>query len=453
MALRTPPSWLQNGSHPAENDRLTTRAIYNSTGIIGATSLAVTAQAVPNMTVNVASGWCAIVGTPSNSGTYVAYNDGTTVLTITTADPSLPRVDRIVVTVNDSFYSGATNNVTFQVLAGTPAASPSAPATPNNSISLATIAVAALATSVVAGNITDTRSLTTTNLPVLPITGGTLTGSLTTPGLTSTSNVAVNNSTAANVPLVVTGASGQLTALQQWRNNTPTVLTYIDQNGTFYPLTGTTSAPPIDLRSGSLLNSGTIGGAIEYDGNVAYLAPNSTSTLTTNGGRGLLPSRHFYALSATRTLTAGSTTAQSLFGVGLSLAASTTYEIEIVGQATFVTNTAVANSISVITSYTNLPTSTNPFVVGGVDNGTTSSKFLSGLPLTGLIYTTPATASTYNVNFRVTGLVRTAASTTVLTPQIILSVNNTTSFTVTNNSFVKITPVGTSAMNSIGAWA
>jgi len=41
----------------------------------------------------------------------------------------------------------------------------------------------------------------------------------------------------------------------------------------------------------------------------------------------------------------------------------------------------------------------------------------------------------------------------VLTPQIILSVNNTTSFTVTNNSFVKITPVGTSAMNSIGAWA
>ena len=42
MALRTPPSWLQNGSHPAENDRLTTKAIWQTTGIVNPTDLQIT---------------------------------------------------------------------------------------------------------------------------------------------------------------------------------------------------------------------------------------------------------------------------------------------------------------------------------------------------------------------------------------------------------------------------
>jgi hypothetical protein len=37
MALRTPPSWLQNGSHPAENDRLTaTQALWAASGVFAA---------------------------------------------------------------------------------------------------------------------------------------------------------------------------------------------------------------------------------------------------------------------------------------------------------------------------------------------------------------------------------------------------------------------------------
>ena len=165
MALRTPPAWLQQGSHPAENDRLYMQAIFNTTGIIGSSSMAVTAQGSPNMTVNVASGWAAIVGTTqANMGTYIGYNDATTVLTITTAPATNSRIDRIVATVNDAYYSGSTNNITFQVIAGTVAASPVAPATPANSISLATIVVGTNVTSIVAGNITDTRVLTTTSI-------------------------------------------------------------------------------------------------------------------------------------------------------------------------------------------------------------------------------------------------------------------------------------------------
>lgn len=166
MALVTPPSWLQAGSYPAESDRLNAQALYATTGIIGSASLAVTPNSPAGMSVRVASGWAAIVGTTqANMGVYTTYNDATTTLTVTTADPTNPRIDRVVVTVRDAYYSGAFNDVIFQVIAGTPAGSPTAPATPANSISLATIAVGAGVTSILAGNITDTRVDVTTNLP------------------------------------------------------------------------------------------------------------------------------------------------------------------------------------------------------------------------------------------------------------------------------------------------
>lgn len=166
MAVRTPPSWLQNGSHPAENDRLTTQALWATTGIIKATSLAVTQNSPAGLSVLVASGWAAIVGTvQSNMGTYVGYNDATTTLSITTADPTNPRVDLVCMTVQDAYYTGSLNDVILQVVAGTPAGSPVAPTLPANSISLATVAVGAGATSITNANITDTRVLVTTNIP------------------------------------------------------------------------------------------------------------------------------------------------------------------------------------------------------------------------------------------------------------------------------------------------
>lgn len=166
MALVTPPSWLQAGSYPAESDRLNAQALYATTGIIGSASMAITPNSPAGMSVRVATGWAAVVGTTQpNMGVYTAYNDATTVLTVTTADPTNPRIDRVVMTIRDAYYTGAFNDVIYQVLAGTPAGSPSAPATPANSISLATIAVGAGVTSITAGNITDTRVDVTTNLP------------------------------------------------------------------------------------------------------------------------------------------------------------------------------------------------------------------------------------------------------------------------------------------------
>jgi hypothetical protein len=167
MALKNPPSWTQGGTYTAQSDRLTAQGLFNTTGILSPTSLAVTAQVSPNMTVNVASGWAAIVSSTANNGVYQIYNDAPVVLTIATADPSNPRIDKIVATVTDG-----SNSVAFQVLAGTPSGSPTAPATPSDSIAIANIAVAAGATSITSGNITDLRVLSVTGLGISNIAGG-----------------------------------------------------------------------------------------------------------------------------------------------------------------------------------------------------------------------------------------------------------------------------------------
>jgi hypothetical protein len=200
MALVTPPSWLQNGTYPAESDRLTQQALYNTTGIIGTASLAVTQNSPVGMSVRVAAGWAAIIGTTqTNMGAYVAYNDATEVLTITAADPTNPRIDRVVATVRDAYYSGSDNDVIFQVIAGTPAGSPVAPTTPANSISLATIAVAAAATQIVTANITDTRVATTTNL-IPKYLGQVVTGT-----------ASLNQTTTSTTFVDVTGMSATIT--------------------------------------------------------------------------------------------------------------------------------------------------------------------------------------------------------------------------------------------------
>lgn len=197
MTVHTPPSWLQNGSHPAENDRLTTQALWATTGIISPSSLAITANSPVGMSVLAASGWAAIVGTiQPNMGTYVAYNDATVTLTIAAANPSNPRIDLVCMTVNDSYYTGATDNVVLQVVTGTPGTSPVAPALPANSISLATVAVAAAATSINNGNITDQRVVVTTNLPIGDITGVTAGTGLTGGGTSGTVTLAIDSTVA-----------------------------------------------------------------------------------------------------------------------------------------------------------------------------------------------------------------------------------------------------------------
>jgi hypothetical protein len=160
MAMRTPPLYLQAGSHSAENDRLGLEGLVGTEGVgAGATEMLVTQSGTPAMTVSVAAGWAWVHGTTSaTQGIYSTYNDAATTLTVTAANPTNPRIDKVCVTVRDAAYAGSSNDVILQVVAGTPAASPSAPATPASSLVLATISVAAGATTITNANITDTRT-------------------------------------------------------------------------------------------------------------------------------------------------------------------------------------------------------------------------------------------------------------------------------------------------------
>ena len=209
MALRNPPSWLQNGSHPAENDRLTaTTSLWNVTGVRRTGDYAVTQNSPTGMSVLIAAGWAAIVGTTtSNMGTYLAYNDASVAATITTADPTNPRIDLVCVTVNDSAYTGSLNNVAVNVVAGTPAVSPTVPATPANSIALARVAVAAGATTIITANITDVRTRTDID------------------------EIVFSSSTTSTVPVRIQLNAGQTGNALQIVNSSGTVLNGFDSSG------------------------------------------------------------------------------------------------------------------------------------------------------------------------------------------------------------------------------
>lgn len=116
----------------------------------------------PAMSVQVQPGnWVAT--NASNRGPYVAGAVGITTLTVTTANPSNPRLDLVYAQVIDTAASDTgTSSSIIGIVTGTASGSPVLPALPTNGvcISLGQVAVAAGATSITNSNITDLRKST-----------------------------------------------------------------------------------------------------------------------------------------------------------------------------------------------------------------------------------------------------------------------------------------------------
>lgn len=160
MTIQNPPIFIQAGSHPAEDVRRWIGTSVNDTeGVVMADDLEVTEKSgTPDMSVDVAAGRAYVAGTEATyQGHYFAENRGSSNVAVAASDPTNPRIDLVVLRVRDSAYSGGTDTVTIEVVTGTPAGSPVAPTLPDNSLLLATVDVAALASSIVDADITGER--------------------------------------------------------------------------------------------------------------------------------------------------------------------------------------------------------------------------------------------------------------------------------------------------------
>lgn len=178
--LRNPP-WLDGITFASQDARLATvSALLAAAGSSGSTGLAARAGVRPGlgspllvaaasgMNITVNNGAAFVQGTAAlDAGLYPVVLDAATTLTVTTADPSNPRIDNVCVTLVDN--GNNTSTFVVQIQAGTPASSPAAPALPGNSQLLATIAVGAGVTSIIAGNITDQRLYTAASGGILHV--------------------------------------------------------------------------------------------------------------------------------------------------------------------------------------------------------------------------------------------------------------------------------------------
>ena len=179
MAVVSPPSLLQFGSHSALSDRLTVASLLQA----GATplvsrggvrpsgdngSLQVVAQGSPNNTVSVKAG-SVFIPEADGAGVYIAHNDAAVNLTIGAASPTLNRKDIVVMQINDQEVSGVTNSAALGVVAGTAVSgTASPPAVPVNAYNLAEINIAA------AGSTIITNAMITDKRAVCVAAGGTL---------------------------------------------------------------------------------------------------------------------------------------------------------------------------------------------------------------------------------------------------------------------------------------
>lgn len=160
MTVTSPAVFLQNGSYSASPIRRALASIIRP-GIVGVNDLAVSANGVANMSVNIAIGGAWVPGTELAAVQgYYFFENITAVInkSVAASDPTNGRRDLVVARIKDQEYSGLLNTADVEVVTGTPAASPVDPTVPANSLVLARLTVAAGVTAIVTGSIADLRT-------------------------------------------------------------------------------------------------------------------------------------------------------------------------------------------------------------------------------------------------------------------------------------------------------
>lgn len=142
----------------------------------------VTRTSGANMSLDIYPGVGVVQGTEAtNQGAYAVWETAKVNRIVGAADPTNPRHDLVVLRVKDSFYSGASNTFTIEVIAGTPAIVPVDPTIPANSVAIARIIITTSTTSITLGtNLFDIRPFTAARGGTLIIPDVNATGSTET---------------------------------------------------------------------------------------------------------------------------------------------------------------------------------------------------------------------------------------------------------------------------------
>jgi len=188
-------------------------------------------------------------------------------------------------------------------------------------------------------------------------------------------------------------------------------------------------------------------------GNIEYSSPIFTGT-PIGTQRGIVPAQQYYRLDSA-VVGSNATGAQSIFGVGVTLSASTVYEFEMV---MVLSKTAGTTSHTISMGFGGTATVNNIGYVS-FNNGNSGSAVSTGV-VSGFILTASATVASpaitgasINQYFVLKGTVSINAGGTFI-PQYTLSAAPGGAYSTNIGSYVRINPLGASGSNtSVGAWA
>jgi hypothetical protein len=189
-------------------------------------------------------------------------------------------------------------------------------------------------------------------------------------------------------------------------------------------------------------------------GNIEYSSPIFTGT-PVGTQRGIVPTQQYYRLNADLA-GANATGAQSMFGVGVTLSASTVYEFEIFAA---LAKTAGATSHTIALGFGGTAT------INNILWEETAAQFNAALPNTSSV---TGAASNSASSLVVTSAVATATTTFIpvikgtvsinaggtFIPQYTLSAAPGGAYSTAAGSYIRIAPISASGANtSVGAWA
>ena len=195
------------------------------------------------------------------------------------------------------------------------------------------------------------------------------------------------------------------------------------------------------------LTSPAAAGQIEYTSPIFAATPIGTQ-------RGIVPTQQYYRLDAALA-GANATGAQSIFGVGVTLSASTVYEFEMVMD---LSKTAGTTSHTISMGFGGTATVNNIGYVS-FNNGNSSFGVSTGV-VSGFINTASATVAspaitgaTINQYFVLKGTVSINAGGTFI-PQYTLSAAPGGAYSTVAGSYIRINPLSASgAATNVGTWA